>query len=300
MPALPVKALSPAKINLFLKITGLRRDGYHNLATLYQMVDLCDTVTFRPDKESIRVTCTDKSIPMGKNLAYLAAKSLWRPGLPGVSIRIEKRIPSGAGLGGGSSNAATTLAVLNRLWGLSLSNSALRKIGKKLGADVPFFLCAPTAWATGIGDRLTELPGANRFYVLLVKPRTKINTASLYRLFDRQLTKKSQMLTNKPRLGRIPARYMRTMILEDIVQQLRNDLGPVVEKHYPVTGRIKRRIEQLGSRGTMVSGSGSAVFGLFKDKRGADKAYREISKSTWWCAVAKTVVSMGHLGAGIK
>ncbi len=301
MPGLPVKALSPAKINLFLKVTGIRPDGYHNLATLYQMVDLCDTMTFRPMKgDSIRVICTDRSIPMRKNLAYLAARSLWRPGCPGVSIRIEKRIPSGAGLGGGSSNAATTLAVLNRLWGLSLSDSALRAKAKKLGADVPFFLYAPTAWATGTGDRLTRIPGAGRFYVLLVKPRLKISTPTIYRQFDRQLTDKPQLLTNKHQLVRMPPRLKRAVLLEDIVRLLENDLEPVVEQHYPVITMIKRRIRDMESEGVMVSGSGSAVFGLFRDKRGAQAAYREISKGSWWCAVTRTVVSMGHLGTGVK
>lgn len=289
----PVKALSPAKINLFLKITGIRQDGYHNLATLFQMVDLCDKMTFHPNPGgAIRVSCTDRSIPMRKNLAYLAAKSLWRPGCPGVSIRIEKRIPSGAGLGGGSSNAATTLAVLNSLWGLSLSNSALRAIGGKLGADVPFFLYAPAAWATGIGDRLTRVPGAGRFYVLLVKPRLKISTPSIYRLFDRQLT-------NRPQLVKIPARLKQVVLLDNMVRLLENDLEPVVERKYPVIGRIKRRIMELGSKGVMVSGSGSAVFGLFSNQVGVKSAYREISRGPWWCAVAQTMDSMGHLGTGI-
>lgn len=294
MPQKSIKALSPAKINLLLKITGKRKDGYHNLATLFQMIDLCDIMTFRAEPGGkIRVICSDKSIPQYKNLAYLAAKSLWRPGLPGVTITIEKKIPSGAGLGGGSSNAATTLSALNRLWKRSLSNTALRSIGSKLGADVPFFLFAPTAWATGVGERLNRVPSSGRHYLLLVKPRLKVSTAHIYKLFDRQLT-------NRRRLDKIPPRPKRVYLLNEMVDMLENDLGPVVERQHPVIGIIKRRIAAMGSVGVMVSGSGSAVFGLFKNKRGLQSAYHNISRGPWWCAVARTVHSMEQLRTRIK
>lgn len=294
MPQKIVKAKSPAKINLILKIGNRRKDGYHNLSTLYQMIDLCDLMTFRSEPGGkIRVICSDKSIPQYKNLAYLAAKSLWKPGMPGVTITIEKRIPSGAGLGGGSSNAATTLAALNRLWKRELSNSALRSIGAKLGADVPFFLFSPTAWATGIGERLTAVPSGGQHYLLLVKPRLKVSTAHIYKLFDRQLT-------NQQGLDRILARPKRVYQRDEIVGMLENDLGKVVEREHPVIGKIKRRLLAMGSMGAMVTGSGSAVFGLFKNKRGLQSAYHEISKGSWWCAAARTVHSMEQLRTGIK
>ncbi|MFQ5431553.1 MAG: 4-(cytidine 5'-diphospho)-2-C-methyl-D-erythritol kinase [Nitrospinota bacterium] len=289
-----VKALSPAKINLILKIIGKRKDGYHNLATLFQMVDLCDVMTFQAEPSGkIRVVCSDKSIPQYKNLVYLSAKSLWRPGLPGVTIRVEKRIPSGAGLGGGSSNAATALSALNRLWKRQLSNNELRAIGAKLGADVPFFLYAPTAWATGIGDRLSHVPSGGRHYLLLVKPRLKVSTAHIYKLFDRQLT-------NRRRLDKISPRPKRVYLLNEMVGMLENDLEPVVERRHPVIGIIKRRLLAMGSLGAMVSGSGSTVFGLFKNKRGLQSAYLEISKGSWWCAAARTVHSMEQLRTRIK
>lgn len=289
-----VKALSPAKINLILKIGSKRKDGYHNLATLFQMIDLCDVMTFKTEPSGkIRVICSDKSIPQYKNLAYLAARSLWREGSPGVTITIEKRIPSGAGFGGGSSNAATTLSVLNRLWKRSLSNSALRRIGAKLGADVPFFLFAPTAWATGVGEKLSRVPSMGRQHLLLVKPRLKVSTSHVYKLFDRQLT-------NRHRLDKIRARPRRVYLLNEMVGMLENDLGPVVERQHPVIGIIKRRILAMGSMGAMVSGSGSAVFGLFKNKGGLQAAYQEISRGPWWCAVARTVNSMGQLRTSIE
>jgi len=288
-----VTELSPAKINLYLKVTGKRRDGYHNLATLFQMVDLCDRLVFTPRLDGeIVVSCSDKKIPQEKNIVYHAAKSLWKKGCPGAEIRIDKKSPSGAGLGGGSSNAATALRVLNRMWRRGLSESALRAMGNRLGADVPFFLFAPRAWATGTGDRLTRLPKAEPFWVVLVKPRISISTPDVYGMYDRDLT-------NKPRLVNIPKRLKRVVLIEDTVRMLENDLEPLVEAGYPVISRIKSRLKLLKSEGVMVSGSGSSVFGIYRDKRGAQLAKREISKGKWWCAVARTVDSLGQLGQGI-
>lgn len=284
------RALSPAKINLVLKITGIRKDGYHNLATLFQMVDLCDTLLFYPaPKGEIRVTCPKVPVPENRNIVYLAARSIWRRGLSGVHIHIEKRIPHGAGLGGGSSNAATTLLTLNKIWKLGLSNSALRAKGLRLGADVPFFLFAPRAWATGRGEKLTRLPAGKTFYVLLVKPRINISTKKMYAEFDRRLTKSLQLV-------RIPSTVRKVVSYEHTVRMLDNDLEPAVIGTRPVIGRIRSMLESLGSNGVMVSGSGSALFALFPDSESAVSAYQKISKKSWWCAVSKTVSSVGHLG----
>ncbi|MBI3581194.1 MAG: 4-(cytidine 5'-diphospho)-2-C-methyl-D-erythritol kinase, partial [Nitrospinae bacterium] len=194
---------SPAKINLLLKITGIRGDGYHNIASIFQMLDLCDLVTFRPNKlGKVRVTCSDRSIPARKNLAYRAATALWEPGLAGVDVILRKKIPVGAGLGGGSSNAATVLWGLNRIWGLGLSRPALRRIGARLGADVPFFLFAPRAWVTGTGDRLRELPAAEKFTVLLVKPRAGSETRKAYEIFDGLLTEPLKSYKMPPQIGK--------------------------------------------------------------------------------------------------
>ncbi len=290
MPSLPLVMRSPAKINLFLKITGKRPDGYHNIATLFQMIDLCDVMTFRPwPRGGIRVTCSDRSIPAKKNLAYLAAKMLWRSGLPGVWINIEKNIPSGAGLGGGSSNAAAALYWLNRIWGLGRSEKALRARAKKLGADVPFFLFGPRAWATGVGDRLKAVPVFEKFYVLLVKPRVKISTKNIYAEFDRELTSSVQSV-------RIPARVDRCFItLDGMGGLLANDLVKVVEKKYPIIKEIKKRLEKFDCKGVMLSGSGSAVFAIFKKRREVRKAFENIKNGSWWCATAKAVDSMNHM-----
>lgn len=285
----PVAVNSPAKINLILKVTGRRSDGYHNIATLFQMIDLCDRITFYPASDGkIKVTCSDSSIPQKRNLAYLAAMELWKPGMPGVRIHIEKKIPVGAGLGGGSSNAAAVLSVLNRLWKLGLSDKALRAKGEKLGADVPFFLFAPRAWATGIGDRLTRLPAQNRFWVVVVKPRVKISTDKIYKLFDKRLK-------NRPKLVKISPQLKGSATLEATVQLMSNDLEKVVSGEYPVIGKIKRMLENLGSKGVMLAGSGSAVFAIFGNSKEANSAFHKISVGPWYCAVAVTVNSMRHL-----
>ncbi len=281
---------SPAKINMVLKITGIRKDGYHNIASLFQMVDLCDTVTFSPEPSGrVLVTCSDKSIPQKKNLAYKAAMMLWRPGLPGVRIHIEKKIPSGAGLGGGSSNAATVLAALNQIWGLDIAKPALRAIGARLGADVPFFLFAPRAWVTGIGDKLTCLPPAENFYALLVKPRVKVPTAKAYREFDARLTKPLS-------LYKIPTIFKKEgVLLGDAVRFLDNDLEDTVLGAYPVIAKVRGVLRRLKGKGVMLTGSGSAIFALFDNHRGALEAYREISLGPWWCEVTQPRYSMKHI-----
>ena len=280
---------SPAKINLILKVTGKRKDGYHTLATLFQMLNLADTLTFSPDPSGrVRVICSDRSIPEKKNLVHRAARLLWRPGLPGVRIDVKKEIPGGAGLGGGSSNAAAALMALNHVWRLGLSPERLRRLAAGLGADIPFFLTAPRAWGTGIGDKLTPLPPAADFHILLVKPRVKIPTPLVYRLYDERLTK-------KPALLRINTIFKKEgILLEDTVRFLENDLENVVLETWPVVKRIKRELIDSGGKGVMLSGSGSTVFALFNSRREALAAQRALSRRPWWCRVTSPKGDMQH------
>jgi len=285
--------LSPAKINLLLKITGKRKDGYHNIATLFQMIDLYDRVTFSPASAGeIKVTCSKGDIQPENNLAFLAAKTLWKPGLPGVSIHIEKNIPVGAGLGGGSSNCAAALFALNRLWKLGLPRNRLMAKGKKLGADVPFFLFGPRAWATGTGDRLTLLPQAEPFHILLVKPTVGASTAEVYETFSLGLTK-------PPSRTRIPPKFKGLVLFEDTVAYLTNDLEKTVVIMHPAVETIRKALTGLHCEGVMLSGSGTTVFGLFRDKHSAEKAFREFSRKQWWCRLAKPLTSMKHFEQGI-
>ncbi len=285
--------LSPAKINLFLKITGKRKDGYHNIATLFQMIDLYDKITFSPSpKREIEITCSKEGIPPETNLVYLAAQALWKPGLPGVSIHIEKNIPVGAGLGGGSSNCATALFALNRLWKLGLPQKKLMAKGKKLGADVPFFLFGPRAWGTGTGDRLTPLPPAEPFHILLVKPSEGAPTAKIYETFSLGLTKPLSRT-------KIPFEFKGLVLFEDTVAYLINDLEKTVVMMHPAVGTIRKALTGEHCKGVMLSGSGTTVFGLFKDKPSADQALRKISRKQWWCRLAKPLTSMKHFKKGI-
>ncbi len=280
---------SPAKINLILKITGIRKDGYHTLATLFQMLELADTLTFSPDPSGrVRVICSDRSIPEKKNLVHRAAQLLWRPGLPGVRIDVKKVIPSGAGLGGGSSNAATALMALNHIWRRGLPPEGLRKLGAGLGADVPFFLTSPRAWATGIGDKLTPLPPAADFHILLVKPRVKIPTPRVYRLYDDRLTKKPTLIKINPIFNK------KGFLLEDTVRFLENDLENVVLETWPVVKRIKRELIGSGAKGVMLSGSGSTVFALFNSRREALAVRRALSRQPWWCHLTSPRGDMHH------
>jgi 4-diphosphocytidyl-2-C-methyl-D-erythritol kinase len=287
----PFSVESPAKINLLLKITGIRRDGYHNIASVFQMLDLCDVVTFRPNKlGKVRVTCSDRSIPARKNLAYLAAMALWKPGLPGVDISLRKKIPVGAGLGGGSSNAATVLWVLNRVWGLGMSLTALRRIGARLGADVPFFLFAPRAWVTGVGDRLRELPPAQKFAVLLVKPPVRSETKKAYEIFDGLLTEPLKSRKMPSQIGK------RGFSFKATVKILENDLEKGVMKAHPVLAVVARELRSLNGSGVMLTGSGSAVYALFGNRAEALSAKRKIAgRFFWWSSVAAPRHSMRHL-----
>lgn len=287
----PFVVESPAKINMLLKITGKRKNGYHDIASIFQMIDLCDLITFRPERAgSVRVTCSDKGIPMRKNLAYRAAMALWKPGLPGVHIHIDKRIPSGAGLGGGSSNAATVLYVLNRLWGLGLPDTSLRKMGARLGADVPFFLFAPRAWVTGIGDRLAELPPAEKFGILLVKPSVRVDTKKAYEDFDKQLTNPLKPFRIPPQIKK------RGLSLKGAAVILENDLEKTVLGTRPVLKKVRRELQRLRGEGVMLTGSGSAVFSLFKTRGDASSARKRIADSfAWWSTVATPRHSMKHL-----
>ena len=181
--------LSPAKLNLFLHITGRRPDGYHELQTLFQLLDWGDILTFTPN-ESGEVTLDgdDIGIPDHENLILRAASTLRRNTL-GAAISLQKRIPAGAGLGGGSSNAATTLLALNHLWRLNLPNEHLREMGAALGADVPVFVGARSAWAEGIGEILSPVTLPRRWYLILV-PGCHVSTGQIFS--HRQLTRNSK------------------------------------------------------------------------------------------------------------
>jgi len=280
MQTLTLKA--PAKVNYRLDVLRRRPDGYHDLRMIMQRFDLCDeielTLTATP---GIRVTCGKDGVPDGPgNIAWRAAEALLAlAGREiGVDIRITKRIPVAAGLGGGSSDGATVLMGLNQLLGLELPDARLMEIGVKLGADVPFFIFKRTALAEGIGERLTAIDDIPQVWLTVVNPNVPVSTAWAYQ---------NLQLTNRNDDFRIPRFYSS---IEDICAILGNDLEAVTMQRYPVISEIKESLRSLGAAGVLMSGSGPTVFGIFGQEADARKAAAALAHSTgWFTAAAQTL-----------
>ena len=258
MPPLSVKAF--AKINLGLLITGKRNDGYHTLETIFAPINWYDTLEFT-DAEAISMSCSNLDLPVDdNNLCIKAAKLLQQcAGIQkGVVMTLHKAVPFGAGLGGGSSDAATVLRVLNTLWQLNLSTTELHNLAVKLGADVPYFLSMKgLAYAKGIGDELEDLEMTIPYYIVTIFPETHIATVwaykNFYPRFERELPDikhlASELCRFKNQAG-LPA--------------FENDFEPAVFDHFPAVRSVKSLLLEAGAMFASLSGSGSAVFGLFE------------------------------------
>ncbi|SEA22217.1 4-diphosphocytidyl-2-C-methyl-D-erythritol kinase [Desulfuromusa kysingii] len=256
---------APAKINLCLHVLGRLPSGYHELAMAMQRVDLYDTISIRVGNElGVRVECAGVDLPAGgENIAARAARALLDlAGIDvGVDICIDKKIPVAAGLGGGSSDAATVLLGLNEMLGCPASVAQLLALGGELGADVPFFVFGQPAWATGVGTTLEPLPVLPAVAYLLINPRITVSTADVYR---------SLRLTKGGELANLPRFSVVTKI--DLQKALYNDLESVTLQQYPVIAEIKQRLLAAGALGALMSGSGSTVFGVFDDFETARRA----------------------------
>lgn len=267
--------LSPAKINLCLHVLGRREDGYHELAMAMQRVDLCDQVRIRLSSESgVRVGCAGVELLDGEeNIAARAVRLILAEAGQegGVEIEIEKRIPIAAGLGGGSSNAATVLCGLDRMLDLRLGRERLMSLGARLGADVPFFVFAAPAWATGIGTDLQPLPKLPEVAYLLVNPKIAVSTAWVYRSLE--LTRGGE-LANLPRFS-VKSRA-------DLCAALHNDLERVTLRRYPLIAEIKQLLLDQGAIGSLMSGSGATVFGVFEDFAAASRAGSALAVKHDW------------------
>jgi len=277
-----VTLLAPAKINYLLDVIGKRPDGYHDLRMIMQRVNLCDEITLTlTENPGIKVTCNSKYAPDGsENIAWKAAQTLLDRSevAYGVNIEIIKNIPVAAGLGGGSSDAATVLMGMNELLQLGLLEGELMESGCKLGADVPFFIFKNTALAEGIGDKLTPISNMPKCWILLVNPGVHVSTAWVYR---------SLQLTSRASLNRLPKFFDS---IEQIVSILSNDLESVTIPAFPVIADIKSKLIRLGAVGSMMSGSGSTVFGIFKHFDDAEIARSEVTKGTnWFAATVETL-----------
>lgn len=266
---------APAKINLCLHVLGRRFDGYHELAMAMQRVDLCDIINIQLGGDTgVRVVCSGFDLPEGdENIAAKAARAVldFTGSDVGVDIHIEKRIPVAAGLGGGSSDAATVLLGLNEMLGRKVTVERLLTLGESLGADVPFFIFQQPAWATGTGTTLEPLPALPAVAYLLINPGITVSTADVYRSL--QLTKGGE-LANLPGFSVVNA--------SDLCDALHNDLESVTLQQFPVIAAIKQRLLAAGALGALMSGSGATVFGVFGDFEAACRAGRILAAEKDW------------------
>ncbi len=267
--------IAPAKINLCLHVLGRLGNGYHELAMAMQRVDLCDTIEIELSNQSgVRVVCPGVDLDSSEeNIAARAAGLIIElAGTDvGADIRITKHIPVAAGLGGGSSDAATVLVGLAEMLDLSPGREELMALGSRLGADVPFFIFKRPAWATGIGTQLEPLPVLPDVAYLLINPGVAVSTADVYRSL--QLTKGGE-LANLPRFS--------VTTRDGLCAALHNDLEAVVLKRFPQVAAVKERLLECGALGALMSGSGSTVFGVYPDYEAACAAAGQLAGEVDW------------------
>ena len=310
---------SRAKINWTLEVLGKRPDGYHELRTLLQTVNLADTLTLTPVDSGISIGCDHPEVPLDeRNLVHRAARLLLEhTGIErGVRIEITKRIPTAAGLGGGSSNAAATLLALCQLWGLDLKLSELVTLGSRIGADVPFFFFGGTCLGVGRGDEVYPVGEITADFMLLVNGGILVPSGDVYANLPPHLTSSSvwasrpmpvthQVVCETSRRAATPALLLNQQLGQQLGQELgqqsgqqadwmRNDLElPVLAKH-PRIAAVRQQLLNLGACNSMMSGSGSTVFAVFDDDRTRQQAAEILRQDGWWCAPVRTVTRNDH------
>jgi len=262
---------SPAKLNLFLHITSRRGDGYHCLQTLFQLLDWGDELHFTPNSSGdVTVDMDTLEVPLRDNLIYKAAQLLRsKPDTHyrGVHIEVRKRIPDGGGLGGGSSNAATTLVALNKLWSAGLNTQQLQQLGLSLGADVPVFIGGHSAWAEGVGEQLQPIDLPQRWY-LVIDPGCRVPTKEIF--CSRQLTRNSCPIT----------------IAAFFKGGTRNDCQPVVQALYP---EVDNALKWLGNFGdAKLTGTGACIYAGWPEKATAEAVLREVP-GHWSCWLTRGI-----------
>ncbi|MEO9654552.1 4-(cytidine 5'-diphospho)-2-C-methyl-D-erythritol kinase [Marinomonas sp.] len=263
-----MKLPSPAKLNLFLHITAQREDGYHNLQTVFQFIDLCDQLDFTLTNDSeIRLAPEIPDLPCEQNLIYKAARLLQpyrHTATSGIQITLEKQLPMGGGIGGGSSNAATTLLALNTLWNCQLNLEELAKIGLTLGADVPVFVMGFAAFAEGVGEELLPVEPDTPYY-LLIKPNCHVSTAQIFT--DKYLTRDTP-----------PIKISHALTLDG-----HNDCLEVVKKHNPEVKEAFSWLQQHGN--AKLTGTGACLFMAFPSRVEAERLKRMVPGKwqAWVC-----------------
>ena len=268
-----------AKINLDLRVLGPRPDGYHELRTVFQSIALHDVIECVPRDGAFAIECTTAGVPLdGSNLVWRAAEALWRalrrrPPVGGVLIRLHKNIPLQAGLGGGSADAAAALIGLARLWKAPVRPAQLTDVAATLGADVPFFLSGGTALGLGRGDEVYPLADLPRHWIVILVPGFGVSTADAYSWYDgeRDLSRGGGGREAQHVPGPWPSR----------AAQMINDLEAPIARHHPEIDQMRTALRRVGALAAAMSGSGSAVFGLFQKRADALAAVDRLSGSGW-------------------
>lgn len=280
-----MKLRAHAKLNLRLEVLGTRPDGYHELRTVFQSLALHDTLSFEQANRGMTIACATPGVPLDeRNLVWQAARFVWRAagrdGEPAGWARITKRIPAQGGLGGGSADGAAALVGWDRLWGTKLPAAALGELAVRLGADVPFFLCAGTALGLGRGDRIEPLSDAPQRSVLLVLPRFGVSTPAAFSWWDEDAGGRAApgraplATTGSPRGAALP--------------DVSNDLEIPVTRRNPELGEIRERLLRAGASSAAMTGSGSTMFGLFASEEQARQAGAALLDARWRVVVTRT------------
>lgn len=276
----------PAKINLSLRVGDLRPDGFHDVETVLQTIALSDTLVVTPRRGPLALTVRPKDLSADRtNLVWRAADLLWRAsGREGeprdARIALTKAIPMGAGLGGGSADAAAALVALNRVWGLRLNRMDLLPLAAQLGADVPFFLVGGTAMGMGRGDDLYPLQDISRARIVLIKPAISVSTADAYRWLDEDRAARTASLraVSGQQISGWPSR--RLIVANDFQEA-------ITRRHAEVAAAIRACMD-AGAEAAAMSGSGSAVFAMFSEAKAA-KAVRQLRRSDWAVIATRTL-----------
>lgn len=261
-----------AKINLSLDVVGRLENGYHQVRMIMQTVDLCDLMHFEKTDDAIEITCDNEELSVGEdNLIYRAALLMKeRFALTGgLRVRLEKRIPMAAGMAGGSSDAASTLMAMNELYELGLSEKELREIGVKLGADVPYCIMGGTALSEGIGEILTRIAPMPECVLLVAKPEINVSTKYVYEQID------SKEILDHPDVDGMQ-RAIENGDVSEMAGLLGNVLETVTVEKYPIVSQIKDLMTEGGAMGSLMSGSGPSVFGMFRKEEDARAAGEKI------------------------
>ena len=285
-----IRARAYAKVNLDLRVLGTREDGYHELRTVFQSIALHDTLLSVSRPGPFVLKCRTAAVPLdSSNLVWRAAAALWtaigRPGAPAdMTISLKKDVPLGAGLGGGSADAAAALRVLGRAWG-GVSLAVLRDVAGGIGSDVPYFLSGGTALGLGRGEEIYPLVDLPTHWVVIVQPPYGVSTAEAYSWYDEDRAA-GHREPREPQILPVP--------WPTRAAQMINDLEPPVVRRHPEIGTFKTQLREAGAVAAAMSGSGSAVFGLFRTQAAATRARKLLSRAGARARVTRTLSRAEH------